>query len=491
MKAKDKIETRVKVRRWKMMEVVEEDDKDDDWSASNGEWEFKEVHKRKKSRRPIKPYSKANVSEHEDVRSVARVCPASPELDTVRIYFDCSKLIDLDSFIPDTATKTIKSVMRNAVGEVCYDTEFYRTEMSMSWWGKMQVSRELKRFGTNGSDSRPVLSFEFSVAKWWHYASGVNSGEEPRAELVLLPCLQAMKILGIENYSNRPFGYIASEFVKYAEIRRFDLSINFDIPLCYTPTEYIELISHCYINRQKATPEGTGSISYGTDKSPYRVILYDKERETKKYYNTLDKRPPIVYVDDEGERHVFDFNLERRNFYLKNSHLFKNKMRFEVQFRTKFIKEHNLMANGKENIDNVIRLGAIYWREILDQIDEQLNRCNFQYSESVKEPICKVLSTLEDRRDEGVYSRTKANNMIAFIKDCYRKGWRSVYNEIGRDLFSRSYRWVKTEMDYDVKVTLPEQLPIMRIMDTILMSRQGTMISQYRLNPSPVQVCAV
>ena len=56
----------------------------------------------------------------------------------------------------------------------------------------MVVSREQKKFGKCGRNGKAdVLCFEFSVAKWWNYASAVNSGEEPTADLILVPCIQA------------------------------------------------------------------------------------------------------------------------------------------------------------------------------------------------------------------------------------------------------------------------------------------------------------
>ena len=67
--------------------------------------------------------------------------------------------------------------------------EFYRNEMRYSSWGKMVVSKEQRKYGKNAKYSHPVLCFEYSVAKWWFYASAVNSGEEPSAMLLLLPCL--------------------------------------------------------------------------------------------------------------------------------------------------------------------------------------------------------------------------------------------------------------------------------------------------------------
>ena len=371
----------------------------------------------------------------------------------------------------------------------------------------MTISKEVKKFGHNGINKVNVLSFEYSVAKWWHYASAVNSGEEPSAELLLLPCIQAMKAQRIEEYAieDISFNRIAELFIERAEIRRFDLSLNFKVPPQYTPTDYVKLISRCMINRQFAHPHDDGSISFATEKSPYRVIVYDKEKEAEKYYNDKKGCKRYYYYQDEDGRcydwcpgdgikttcvNVDEFAM-KRDFYEKNKDKFRGNLRFEVQFRTKFMQEHNMSTTGKENIDNVIRLGKFYWVELLDQIDQQLGRTNFEYKEDQKEPVAEALMKLEERRDAGVYSRTKANNMIMFLKDCYSKSWKKVHEEMGRDLFSRYRKWILNELNYDVKVAQSEGLPIMRIMQSLCVSRDGQMVKGFQMVPAPVERLAI
>lgn len=143
--------------------------------------------------------------------------------------------------------------------------------------------------------------------------------------------------------------------------------------------------------------------------------------------------------------------------------LFQNKLRFEVQFRTKFLQENNLEVKGMESIDNVIRLGTMYWRDILDQFDEQLNRANFQYQDDEKSAIARVLDQLDTMKANETISRTVCANKKEFILDCYRQGWKAVAKTIGTNLFSQNRKWCNVNLNYDVKV-LPEALPIMRIM---------------------------
>lgn len=492
--------------KWRILEYL-----NGDFCDSSENVEFHDVPKKKIRQPSTQSRKKKQIvyveKEGEPGTSVStEVQTFSPELDTCRVYFDCGGFVNLERFIPESASRKVRSVIRSATGDIYDDCEFYRNEMSNSWWGKMTITQERKKFGTHGKNSISVLSFEFSVAKWWHYSSGVNSGEEPCAKLILLPCIQAMYRLGIQNYSRKGFRYIVQKFCERAEIRRFDLSLNFDVPISYTPSDYVSLLSRCYLNRQVAEPYSYGSISFGSDKSPYRVIWYDKEKEQKHYYTSKDKRPSIHYWEAEDgsqfkdrpadwkekkySHKVFDFNAERIKFYKANKDLFKNKLRFEIQYRTKFIQENNLMSCGMKEIDNVIRLGVLYWRKILDQFDEQLNRGNFDYTDDEKEPVCRVLNLLDERRQSGLYSRTKSANMSQFIQDCYKRGWKSVRDDLGSSLFCQNAKWVRTELDYDVKV-LNKQCPIMCSMLPYIVSREGRMIRDFSLVPSPIQRCAV
>lgn len=440
-----------------------------------------------------------------EVRDMVNKGELGPELDTVRVYWDCGSIVDIDSFIGDTATRMCHSVSRNPTGRVDHEKVYRRTEFKCSWWGKMTVSAELKVIGYRGQqEKRPVVSFEFSVAKWFHYASAVNNGDEPCADLILVPCVQALQVLKVQEFSDKSLNYLIRDFCKNAELRRMDLSLNFKVPYAYTATDYVQLIKKCYINRQKAHEHDDGSISFASETSPYRVIFYDKEKEAERYYNDWKSCQRYYYfLDSDGSWHStqndgatlqeveVDEFAEKQKFYEDNKHLFKNNLRFEVQFRTKFFKEHNLMTQGKDNIDNVIRLGKFVWAELLDQIDQQLGRTNFAYKESQKEPVCNALQKLEDRRDAKIYSRTKANNMIGFIKDCYLKTWQQVKTDVGTSLFSKYRKWVLEELDYDVKLCKKEHneesMPIMRIMDSLAISREGRMIESFRLMPAPVE----
>lgn len=444
--------------------------------------------------------------EKSEVRDLVNGGQLVPELDTVRVYWDCHSFVRLKDFIADTSSRECYSVRRSPTGEISHAKTYFRSEFKCSWWGTMVVSREQKKFGKCGmSGKADVLCFEFSVAKWWNYASAVNSGEEPTADLILVPCIQAMNCLGICRYTYKTFDDVVRNFCDNAEIRRMDLSLNFKVPFTYTATDYVQLISKCYVNRQKAKVHEDGSISFATEKSPYRVIVYDKEKEAERFYNDWKSCQHYVYFEDEEGRTYPNQNdgatlkevqvdefVEKKNFYEKNKHLFKNNLRFEVQFRTKFFQEHNLMSIGKDNIDNVIRLGKFVWAELLDQMDQQLGRTNFAYKKEQKEPVSNALQILGDRRDAKIYSRTKANNMIGFIWDCYSKGWEAVYSDIGRDLFSRYRKWCLEELDYDVKICAADnadyEIPQLR---EFLVSRQGQMVQGFRLFPAAPEKLAI
>lgn len=487
----------LRFRKWVYHELIDTDDADyDDY---DGEVTVTERARKSQPKKRIKPRDVKVDSECTDL-----TCKPvySPELDTVRIYFDCDGFVDLDKYIPAVSQKAMRVATRLPDGTFRIGTEFYRSEMRCSWYGHMQIRKEVKRMGYKGWDQHVVLCFEYSVAKWNHYASAVNSGDEPCADLLLRPCCEAMAISHIDDYSDKTLVYIFKEFYKRAEIRRFDLSLNFKVPPIYTPTEYVNLIARCNLNRQEARREGDGSISYGTDKSPYRTIWYDKEAEAKAYYNRKEGMAPIAYYEDKDGRvyndpgegreyRIFDIDKEKKNFYDRNKDKFKNNIRFEIQFRTKFMQEHNLMTQGKENIDNVIRLGVMYWKDVLDRFDEQLTSKNFEYKDDVKEPVARALESIDERKLNGTYTSSIANNMTCFIMDCYKEGWKNVRDRIGSSLFCQKRKRILTELDYDVKVALPEQLPIMRIMSGIMMSREGRMIKDFVFRPAPVEQLAV
>lgn len=476
-------EKKLRVRKWNLFEVVDLDKDDADF-----DYEFceqKDLVKNRRRRELQKPRKKQEIKT-ECLDLISTRAAVSPELDTVRVYFACSNFVNLNEFIPFNAKKSIKTVVRDTEGHVAYRKEFHKPEMRCSWYGKMQVSQEVRHWGKNGKQGTQVLCFEYSVAKWYNYTSGINCGMAPTAELLLMPCVQAMKAMRIELFSSASFDWIVREFVTTAEIRRFDLSINFQVPEGYTPSEYVNILEHCMLNRSYAVREGDGSISFGTAKSPYRAIFYDKEKEQKHYYNQKDADSLMYFEDENGTVQHIDVNAKKKEFYDLNKDLFHNKLRFEIQFRTKFMQERNLETMGMENIDNVLKIGAIYWREALDQFDEQLGRKNFDTQEA-NCVLADVLESLDRLRDEGKVSRTVYANKQIFILDCFRKdgGWKQVRDEMGSNLFSQNRKWVKENLNYDVKVL--NTVPIMRIMPTILLSREGKMVRDFVLQPALVQ----
>ena len=336
--------------------------------------------------------------------------------------------------------------------------------------------------------SRDVLSFEYSVAKWYNFTNGINSGVEPSAENLLWPCVQAMCAYDLDCYawsSSCTMDTIIDQFYKNAEIRRFDLSMNFrTCSGIYKARDYVNMMSRCRVNRQGAVCEDKenavkGSVSWGTPKSPYRVIVYDKEAEQKRYFSMKDGRKPLIWFEDEkGNKYktqnsegtlkekVYDFDVKRKNFYNANKDKFEGVFRYEVQFNTKFMQENKLMTTGKENIDNVLRIGEVYWRDILNRFDEQIGRTNFENTKE-REGLAIVLDKLSDMKKNGTISRTVYSNMFTFVTECMYRRWDVVRDEMGKDLFSRKYQWCKKNLNYDVKIECPKTedgLPIMRIM---------------------------
>lgn len=438
-----------------------------------------------------------------------------PELDTVRVYFPCANLIDINAFIPYSANKTVYLCDRGVDGSIGKEKTLFRAEFQCSWYGKMQITREKRKYGKNGAQSFDVLSFEYSVAKWYNFTNGINCGVEADAEYMLYPCIQAMKAYNIETFAwsdKTTFELIAKEFLETAEIRRFDLSMNFRTNnAMYKARDYINLVARCRLNRQGSKCEDKenpikGSISWGTEKSPYRVIMYDKETEQRRYFAMKDGRRPLHWWEDEkGNRYErqneqgtlknveFDFDRERKKFYNANKDKFERVYRYEVQFRTKFMQENHLMTTGVENINNVLRMGEVYWRDILNRFDEQLGRTNFENTKE-REGLAKALDKLSSLKESEVISRTVYSNMFTFITECMYRTWEVVRDELGKDLFSNKYRTCKKLLNYDVKIECPrteDGQPIMRIMPTLLLNHEQQLMQSFRFVPAPVYKIAM
>lgn len=450
------------------------------------------------------------VDSENSTRDVAVLPSYSPELDTVRVYFDCGDLIDIDTFLPMSATKTVYLCDRNVGGEINKEKTFYRSEFSCSWYGKMQITREQRRWGKNGMYSQDVLSFEYSVAKWYNFTNGINSGVEPSAENLLYPCVQAMCAYELDCFawsSSCTMDTIIDQFYKKAEIRRFDLSMNFrTCSGIYKARDYVNMLSRCRVNRQGSQCEDKenpikGSISWGTPKSPYRVIVYDKEAEQKRYFSMKDGRKPLIWFEDEKgnkfktqnsegtlKEKVYDFDEKRKNFYNANKDKFDGVFRYEVQFNTKFMQENKLMTQGKDNIDNVLRIGQIYWRDILNRFDEQIGRTNFENTKE-REGLAIVLDKLSSMKENGTISRTVYSNMFTFVTECMYRRWDVVRDEMGKANFSNKYQWCKKNLNYDVKIECPKTadgLPIMRIMPHLFLSHEQDLLRTFRFVPAPV-----
>lgn len=448
--------------------------------------------------------------EDNSSRDVTALPSYSPELDTVRVYFDCGDIIDIDTFIPLTSKKTVYLCDRGVDGQINKEKTFFRTEFTCSWYGKMQITREERKYGKNGMYSRTVLSFEYSVAKWYNITNGINSGIEADAEYLLYPCVQAMCAYDLDVFAwdeRTTMDMIVEKFMRCAEIRRFDLSMNFRAPSgLYKPREYVNLMSRCRVNRQNSKIEDNenavcGSVSWGTEKSPYRVIVYDKEAEQKRYFAMKDGRKPLIWFEDEkGNKFktqnsdgtlkecVYDFDKMRKDFYNSNRDKFDGVFRYEVQFKTKFMQENHLMTTGKDNINNVLRMGEVYWRDILNRFDEQIGRTNFDATKE-REGLAKALDKLSQLKDSGQISRTVYSNMFTFVTECLYRKWDVVRDELGKATFSQKYIACKKLLNYDVKIECPKTedgLPIMRIMPTLFLNHEEQLMRSFRFVPAPV-----
>ena len=185
---------------------------------------------------------------------------------------------------------------------------------------------------------------------------------------------------------------------------------------------------------------------------------------------------------------VYDFDEKRKKFYNENKDKFEGVFRYEVQFKTKFIQENHLMSTGKDNINNVLRMGEVYWRDILNRFDEQIGRTNFDASKE-REGSKPALDLLEQKKQSGQISRTVYSNMFTFITECMYRRWDVVRDELGKATFSNKYLKCKELLNYDVKIECPKTedgLPIMRIMPTLFLSHEEQLMRTFRFVPAPV-----
>lgn len=224
----------------------------------------------------------------------------SPELDTIRIFWACEKVLDIKAFFEHKATDFFKSYQRtnypnmsidatNTDDEITEKWEKYRIDMRSSWWGKMMLSQGAIKFGKGNATEEYGIFFEYSFAKWLNISNGFNNGVSVVESKFLDPILDVLDKFNVLNYSSfESFEELKNHFKKHFLLRRLDVSLNFKTPGDYPVCEYMKMLSICRLNNGNSNikPGDTGdfeTLCWGVTRgSSYKVMFYDKEKEQKK-----------------------------------------------------------------------------------------------------------------------------------------------------------------------------------------------------------------
>lgn len=418
-------------------------------------------------------------------------CEVHPEFDTVRVIFPgwmgANTCIDIESFFANEFRSEVASYQRmsnsdgtdmlDADGNPIYTLvwEKKRLDMKCSYWCKMQIMQGDLR----GS---ACIVCEFSVAKWYNKTNGINSGKPLDYMLIMSPAILMLKDLHIQKYSIFDnWGSCCRYLLDNVILRRLDLSYNFKTNDVQTA---MKMLATCRLNNKDSddfqgklnleeladkkgninikdigtfaeTIGNSETVSFGGGRGTrYKAMFYDKFREQKRLYSMRDMSNTMQEFEN------------RKKFFRDHFELYKNVVRFEMQYNSKFFgyyeKDYQL-TRGVEMLDNLITICETHWIKTLRQFDEQLGASNIQSEETyslANDAICK----LESLRDSGGISFTVCANLSSFIYECSKKNWKNVWQELGPVKFCQKYNKVKKLTSYDVKRECVRDLPIMRIM---------------------------
>lgn len=383
-------------------------------------------------------------------RELVDTC-VTPEFDTVRVYFDCRSYVDIDALMWNVGKKAVRSFQRDPItGELFCTWEKWNVNMRNSWWSKMSVTKERYSYGKNGTQGFEVLCFEFSVAKWYGLSNAFNRGVPANLLDVFEPCCQAMWAMNIEEFASCSLKQIFQEFYNRAMLRRFDLSINFKLPGGVSVSEVVDCLRRVYLNKsagkfydgasdRSGAANSMESCTWGGAESPYRVTFYDKYKEQKKNFCKFefDNTDEIRYI--------------KKEFWNKNKDKLENTLRFEIQFKEKFFRNNDLDNVGFKAMENVIDIGVLQWRKILNHFADALKMTNFVPNDDGTS-LDYALHMLEQMKNKKEISYTVYCNTTAFMLDCYKYGVDEVKKSMSKSLFSQKKSQVKKLCNFDVAV---------------------------------------
>ena len=416
----------------------------------------------------------------------------TPEVDTIRLWFFIEKSFDLQSFFSEQCKSCIASfqVELDEEGNPVRDSEGHpkfncaweklRADMLCSWWCKMQITVSTSAAKSYfGNDYQRVLQVEYSVAKWHNITNGVNRGVAPSRIDILRPVFDALESLNLSRYMHGDeVKSWQSILLNHCQIRRLDLSYNF---ITDDVKRLMVELSVCRLNNKKGDAIckdfQTGTVNFGGSRgSLYKAMFYDKEQEQKRFFSQTG-------IDNSIEQET-----RKHEFYKKNFELFKNVVRFEVQYHSKFFLQHlKIDYRYKKNMqtfNKIIELCKTNYGDLLRKFDEQLQQTNVR-PESEYTHYDDCMNKLESLRINGGLSRTKAANLKLFVEDCFKMGWERVHASMSKQLFSNYYCQVKELTHMDLKCVCITQLPIMRIMYGD--SAGFSWLNDYTIKPSHIR----
>lgn len=398
---------------------------------------------------------------------VQRFPTVQPEIDTIRLYFDIWQYVDLDLFFDYECKRGVMMYQReidlqgrpmsHPDGTPVFTAiwEKKRGDCAPSWYQKMQITIEKQKVA---SVARSVLAVEYSVAKWYNVTNGVNSGHYPSMVHVLKPIWAVLQDMNIMLYTSLNRRDLIKVFLTHCQIRRLDLSYNFktNFPV---PRVLLEL-STCRLNNKAGDAlernAQAGTVSWGGGRgSAYKAMFYDKEREQKEYFHKLNDN-------------TLETQRNKLKFWNEHQDIFKDVLRFEVQYRSKYFLYH-LKDEYKDKRDmdvfnKILDLCQTNWAELLKRFDQQLGMSNIRPEEEYTK-FQDVMERLDKCYQLSYISRTQQFNLKGFVELCFKQGWETVWAEYGKSNFGRKYRKIKELCDFDLKMECLDRLPIMRIME--------------------------
>lgn len=398
----------------------------------------------------------------------------TPEIDTIRIFWYCDKLLDIASFMEYNATDVILSVQRVNLPTLQLETyepqdftskwEKHRLDMRNSWWGKMQIGQGAVKYGKGQDTQEYGLYFEYSVAKWHTITNGLNRGCNCYHCDYLQPIIDTLTRLQVQKHLKDKTQDFETHLRNHYQIRRLDLSFNFKTNGKYPISDFIKVLSSCRINNHNTSfypAEVRGKyegISWGGGRgSSYKIMFYDKELEQKQYFS-------VRGIDNSQEIYQ-----AKREFYKKNLDNLKDTLRFEIQFKSKFFLDNFKVdykyRRDEEMAEKIIKFCEQKWQNKLQEIDQQLGTLNV-IETCGENPYITAQNILEDYRRSGGLSNAVVNNMLFFMQQCKDIGWRNVHKLYSKHSFSKKYCKLKQLTNYDVKRECVEEVPIIYISET-------------------------